>query len=186
VPGRNIFVHSVIVDTRLTRAYLSYWNLGTVILDITHPQRPRYLGRTSPTQGSAHSAALARGGRVLVETRETDAGLPVLYDIADPARPQQLSTFAVEGADATTVHDPKVSGSNAYFSWYELGVVVADISRPQQPRLLAQFISDDPTPNPDLCPDAACPLTWGVFVLGRYILASDMNSGLYVLTLQRH
>jgi hypothetical protein len=184
VPGHNIFTHSVIVDDRLTRAYLSYWNLGTVILDISRPDRPRYLGRTVPTQGNAHSAALAEGGRVLIETHETDAGLPVLYDISNPAQPRQLATFAVAGSDLTTVHDPKVRGDTAYFSWYDLGIVVADISHPDQPRLRAQFVSDDPTPNPDFCPDVACPFTWGVFVLGRYVLASDMNSGLYVLALE--
>lgn len=175
----------MIVNDRLTRAYLSYWDLGTVILDISHPRRPRYLGRTTPTQGATHSANLARGGRVLVETHETDAGLPVFYDISNPARPRQLSTFTIEHAEATTVHDPKVVGAKTYFSWYDLGVVVADTSHPSRPRLLAQFISDDPTPNPEFCDDVACPFTWGVFVLGRIVLASDMNSGLYVLTLER-
>ena len=39
--------HSVITDAAATRAYVSYWDLGTVILDISTPARPRYLGRTT-------------------------------------------------------------------------------------------------------------------------------------------
>jgi hypothetical protein len=184
-PGISNFVHSVIVDERLNRAYLSYWDFGTVILDIRDPRSPRFLGRTSPTQGNAHSVTLARGGQVLIETHEINAGLPVFYDISRPSRPRELTNFTIDLADQSSVHDPKVRGSLAYFSWYDLGVVVTDISRPTRPRLLAQFIPDDPTPNPDFCPDFGCPQVWGVFVLGRYVLASDMNSGLYVLALHR-
>lgn len=93
------------VDDQLRRAYLSYWDLGTVILDIRDPLRPRYLGRTSPSQGAAHSTYITDGGRTLIETHETEAGLPQLYDITNPARPRLLSTFAVEGFQNDTVHD---------------------------------------------------------------------------------
>src|SRR2546423_3587022 len=42
---QGTFVHSVRVNEAATRAYLSYWNLGTVILDISDQAHPRYLGR---------------------------------------------------------------------------------------------------------------------------------------------
>ena len=51
-------VHSVITNDAGTRAYLSYWDLGTVILDISNPSAPRYLGRTGfegDEDGNAHS-----------------------------------------------------------------------------------------------------------------------------------
>lgn len=54
-----------------TRAYLSYWDAGTMILDISDPSAPRFLGRTSfgpEEEGNADTAAEARGGNVLVET----------------------------------------------------------------------------------------------------------------------
>lgn len=140
--GRSNFVHSVRVDDQLRRAYLSYWDLGTVILDIRDPLRPRYLGRTSPSQGAAHSTYITDGGRTLIETHETQAGLPQLYDITNPARPRLLSTFAVEGFQNDTVHDPKIRGQLAFFSWYSLGVVAANISKPRAPRQVAQFVPD--------------------------------------------
>jgi hypothetical protein len=69
-PARNVrdlsdanLVHSVITNRAGTRAFLSYWDLGTVILDISRPERPRYLGRTrfrDGESGNAHSAALGR------------------------------------------------------------------------------------------------------------------------------
>ena len=64
---------------------------------LTPGAAPVYLGRTSPPQGATHSAYLARGGRLLVETYETDAGLPYLDDVGNPAQPVLLGTFAPPG-----------------------------------------------------------------------------------------
>ena len=179
--GNFNFVHSVRVDDRLRRAYLSYWDLGTVILDISRPAHPRFLGRTSPPQGAAHSADVAWGGRLLVETHETQEGLPYFYDISDPAHPVLLGSFAPAGFEESTVHDPKAVGSRVYFSWYNLGVVLVDAARPSSPRLLAQFVPDTDYINPDFFCTEPCAQVWGVFVTRDYVLASDMNSGLYVL-----
>ena len=179
--GKENFVHSVRVDSRLQRAYLSYWDLGTVFLDISNPSRPVYLGRTTPPQGATHSSYIDRGGRLLVETHETDAGLPYFYDIADPVHPVLLSRFAPPGYEADSVHDPKVLGDRAYFSWYGLGVVTADIFNLGAPQLEAQFLPSTDYVNPDFFCTEPCPEVWGVFVDKRYVLASDMNSGLYVL-----
>jgi hypothetical protein len=62
---------------------------------------------------------------------------------------------------------------------------VADISNPRKPKLLAQF---RPPTAPDrdraICDTAACRLVWGVYATKRYVLASDMLSGLWVLRLR--
>jgi hypothetical protein len=181
--GHQNFVHSVRVDEQLRRAFLSYWDLGTVILDIADPAHPRYLGRTSPPQGATHSSYVTEGGRQLVETHELDDGLPYIYDIADPAHPVLLGSFDPPNSEISSVHDPKVRGSSAYFSWYNLGVVLADIQTPSRPELRAQFIPNTDYLNPDFFCFQACAVVWGVFVDRNYVLASDMNSGLYVLEL---
>jgi hypothetical protein len=199
------FVHSVMTNPAGTRAYLSYWDLGTVILDITRPERPRYLGRTTfeaGELGNAHSAALGRGGTLLVETRETDGGTPTLWDVSNPATPRRLGEVElseqllrqgrrgeeverVTGLDLSdSVHDPDLAGRFAYFSWYRQGVVLADVRDPRRPRVVARFL---PTParDPDgtLCPRRSCRAVWGVAVTPDYVLASDMVSGLWVLRL---
>ncbi len=197
-------VHSVITNAAVTRAYLSYWDLGTVILDISNPAQPRYLGRTKPPQGNAHSAWLANGGRILVETHETAGGRPVIYDVGNPAAPKRLAIVRltraqlargergsvlgrVSGIELTdSVHDPKVAGKLAFFSWYAQGVVVFDISYPRHPRFVTRFL---PARGRDghglLCPGSRCRAVWGVFPMAKYVLASDINSGLWVLRLHR-
>ncbi len=188
-----VFVHSVRVNPRGTRAFVSYWNLGTVILDVTKPSSPRYLGRTDDPQGSAHSTALSPNGKLLIETHERDGGRPSFWDISNPKHPRLLGVFKppaklvaaarARGAAgfALGVHDPKIVGKRAYFSWYALGVLVVDISDPRHPRLLAQFLPPS-TPDPDneFCPGKRCTYTWGVYPYRNVVLSADMVGGLWV------
>ena len=204
------FVHSVITDPTTTRAYLSYWDTGTVTLEISDPAHPRFIGRTTfppEAEGNAHSAGLARGGKLLIQTDEdfdpepgegTEAGwgFPRFFDISNPANPVQVGTLKLPTTAQlppplgfSSVHDPKVQGSRAYFSWYSEGIVVADIAQPSQPRVVAQFV---PPPTADPMgffgpfflgdpSNPPFPFVWGVFLDRGVVLASDINSGLWVL-----
>jgi hypothetical protein len=189
----SVFAHSVRVNARGTRAYVSYWNLGTVILDITKPASPRYLGRTTDPQGAAHSTAFARNGELMIETHERAGGRPSFWDVSNPHHPRLLGVFnapprlvaaaKAHGAFgyASGVHDPKVVGDRVYFSWYGLGVLVVDISHPSHPKLVAQFLPPRTSdPDKEFCPKARCTYTWGVFPTRKYALASDMVGGLWV------
>jgi len=202
---RNSFVHSVIGDG--TRAYLSYWDSGTIILDVSNPAAPRYIGRTTfgpADEGNAHSAWIGRGGTLMIQTDEdfsptTDPtgtldatwGYPRFFDITDPAHPRQIATLKLPETTQTTtppgyysVHDPKILGNLAFFSWYAEGVVVADITNPAAPRVVAHWI---PPPAADprgffQAPGVKFANVWGVYVTNTgTILASDINSGLWVL-----
>ena len=190
---RAVFVHSVRVNARGTRAYVSYWDLGTVILDVTKPAAPRYLGRTMDPQGSAHSTYLSANGKVMIETHERAGGRPSIWDVSTPGHPRLLGVFnapkrLVDAARrrgaagfALGVHDAKILGSRAYFSWYGLGVLVADISHPRHPRFVAQFLPPATRdPDNEFCPGKRCSYTWGVFPEKRFALAADMVGGLWV------
>lgn len=187
---RPVFAHSVITDNNGKHAYVSMWDLGTIIFDIEDPENPEYLGRTdfaSDQQGAAHSATVAKGGNVLIETREVYVpvrdgyeeayGYTRIFDIKDPTNPELLSefttdlTFQVEdGATfANTVHDPKVRGNTLYLSHYAGGVYAVDITDPANPTQIGQYKSDQAN-------------VWGVFVDRNFVLASDMGQGLKVLT----
>ncbi|WP_236939110.1 LVIVD repeat-containing protein [Evansella clarkii] len=185
---RSISVHSVIADTTGKYAYLSAWDMGTVILDISDPEKPEYVGRTSyekEVQGAAHSAALAKGGNVLIETREVfnperhgyeeGFGYVRIYDIKDKSNPKLISTFQTDNSanmrqayPGFTVHDPKVQGNTLFLSHYFDGVRIVDITNPAKPEEIGAYVPEKSN-------------IWGVFAHRNYILASDMESGLKVL-----
>lgn len=187
---RPVFNHSVITDDKGDYAYVSMWDLGTVIFDVKDPANPVYLGRTdfaSDQQGSAHSATLAKGGNILIETREVynpvkpgyeeSYGYTRIFDIKDKTNPKLLSEFKTDLTEqvedgvtfANTVHDPKVHGNTLYLSHYAGGIYMVDISDPASPEQIGQYRSDQAD-------------VWGVFVDRNYVLASDMGQGLKVLT----
>src|SRR5205085_11779313 len=126
-------------------------------------------------------------------THERDGGRPSFWDVSDPRRPRLLGVFKAptrlvaaarhRGAVgfALGVHDAKILGRRAYFSWYGLGVLVADISNPRHPRFLTQFLPPaTPDPDNEFCPKARCSYTWGVFPEKKFALAADMVGGLWV------
>ena len=213
--GRDprIYAHSVRASLDGKVAYVAYWDAGVIILDISDLRNPRYLGRTtfgSDDEGNAHSATMARGGRVLIQADEvvplggdgaadgapsaagpsSEWGSLRFWDVANPATPIQVGAFAtprargsrVAAADAGwyTVHQTAVLGDRLYASWYSDGVRVLDISDPTHPRETGFFI-----------PGVAAgvegseredrPFVWGIYAREDLILATDHQRGLYVL-----
>jgi hypothetical protein len=191
--ARAVFNHSVKTDVTGQFAYVSMWDLGTIIFDIKDPENPVYLGRTdfaSNKKGSAHSSALAKGGNILIETREVSNpvgdgyesayGYTRIFDISDKTNPKLLSEFTTDltfnipptpsgrTTFAKTVHDPKVHGNTLYLSYYSGGVLSVDITDPSNPTEIGRYTSEKAN-------------VWGVFVDNNYVLASDMGQGLKVL-----
>jgi hypothetical protein len=189
-PNNNQFVHSVITNKAATRAYLSYWEYGTVILDISDPARPQHVSTIrDPGQlelPHAHSAWLTPDEKVLLETQEfgrffnfSGTGYPRLFDISDERKPALIGRYELPGAETSTVHDPKIVGRRAYLSWYDFGVRVLDISRQGSPRELAHFQPGaGRNPANPWCPE--CTFVWGAFPNRDYFVATDMNTGLWV------
>ena len=65
--------HSPRANADGTRVYLSYWDAGVIILDMSDPSKPVYLGRTSFSsgeEGNAHSTDQAQGSNILVQADE--------------------------------------------------------------------------------------------------------------------
>jgi hypothetical protein len=195
-------VHSVVVERKV--AYVSYWDFGTVMLDVRDPSNPGFLGRTSfadNQEGNAHSAWTARGGKILIQTDEdfdptpnpdveTGWGYGHIYDISDKANPVELATltlpsttqFPPPGPGDFTIHDPKVRGNKLYTSWYTEGVVIWNIANPANPKRIGQFIPPEKAEDPFgiFFPGEEFVEIWGVDLGPGFAVASDMNTGLWV------
>lgn len=185
------FLHDVWVERDI--AYLSYWDAGLILLDISDPADPQFISQTKydpGEDGDTHVAVPARGGNLIVTGDEDFSpdpwGFMRVFNAQDESNPFQIGTFATENAlnapppiGDYSIHNVITRGNTVYASWYSDGIRVIDISRPGAPRELASFV---PAGVPDpfgILPTA--PEMWGIYVQGQLVFGSDMNAGLYIL-----
>ena len=187
-PG--VLLHDVWASADGKTAYLSYWDAGLVLLDISDPTSPTLLGRGDepPTfgndEGNAHVAVPAQGGNlVLVGDEDFEPGpwgFLRVFDTSDTSDPHQIGAFATPGSLGddplpATMHNIIVRGNRAYLSWYFEGIRVVDFSQPTAPREIAAFIPDPGETSPGFF--------WGVYLHRDMILASDIAGGFFILKL---
>lgn len=180
------FLHSVALSPDGRTAYLSYWDLGMVMLDVSEPSAPRLLGRfvePQAAEGNTHSVALAHDGRLALVADETFGppwGRLRLVDVQDPANPVQVGSFDTPDSAAGTpgeqyaytIHNPLTDDRNtnrAYLAWYSDGVRLLDVSDAARPVEVANWIP----------PRGG--MVWNVAFMGDLLLVGDINDGLFVL-----
>jgi len=200
------FVHSVRASADGEMAYLSYWDAGVLLLDISDPTNPKVAGRTGSAaegQGAVHSVSVSRDNRVMLAANEdldpgsstdgySDWGYLRVYDVADPASPKQIGAFLTANAHTDRVNGPPDSGIYSirdahlqggfgYLSWYSDGLRVVDLGNPRLPQEVGSYVPPD-TPDPyGVFANKA--QVWSVVTQQErnLVVASDINFGLYVL-----
>jgi hypothetical protein len=180
------FLHSVTLSPNGRTAYLSYWDQGVILLDISEPSTPRLLGHFDEprtAEGNTHSVALAHDGKLALVADETAAppwGRMRLVDVQDPANPVQVGVFETANSAAGTpgeqyaytIHNPLVDDrdpNRAYLAWYSDGIRVVDVSDASHPIETNAWL-----PPRD-------GMVWNVAFMGDLLLASDIEFGLHVL-----
>ncbi len=155
--------------------------------------------------GDGHSSNYDEGRRLLFAADEdfcktggsaTEKGFGYLrvYDYSSPASPVQIGRYETPNASGSkdtqagdyTIHNPLLSGTDLYVSWYTDGIRVLDVRDPRRITEVAHFVP--PAVNNPIQPSQRGTLTnttqvWGVAYdeARRLVYASDMNSGLWIL-----
>jgi hypothetical protein len=152
--------------------------------------------------GERLKAALNAGRTVAVTLSQDlrgygDFGGLRIWDLADPSQPRAVATYgtprsrvdSAQGPSAPgrfSAHNPVVHGNLLFVSWFSDGVRVLDIENPAAPREIAAWV-----PPLGSAPEAVRNYlgegaqVWGVAIEGDLVVASDINSGLWVLRLAR-
>lgn len=111
--GPGLFPHDVSVSvhpvTGQTLAYVAYWDLGVVILDVTDPANPVKVGQALDFGPAPYKAVhMARAFPHLIDGRsvtvvepeiggEEDSGYVTFLDTTDPSKPTYVSSWRIPG-----------------------------------------------------------------------------------------
>jgi len=150
------------------RLYVSYWQHGGAILDISDMTHPKLISRIDTSASFPHPTHTLltipeplKGRRVMVVADEdVDSRFPAapaflwIYDITNETAPVPISTFQVDGVDTdgaaqapmTGCHQPseRFNGTIVPCAWFAQGLRLLDISDPFAPKEVGSYVPDPP------------------------------------------
>lgn len=150
------------VQLGVNKAYVTDWQSGLQIYDVTNPASPILMG-SCDTPGFARDIAI-RGDYAYVADGAN--GIQII-NIDDPANPFIVTDYiAYDRANCVTIRDNYLYIGYGQESWY--GMQIVDISTPTHPQLIGNFAASDVVYRISLFNDCA------------YLAA---NSAIYILNI---
>jgi len=148
---------------------------GVDILDMSNPNNIQLLANFNYEGSGAHNCWTTEDGNYVVVGDEIGSGTYTrIFDVQDLENIEMVSTFIVD--EEAVVHNMYVKGDLLYIGHYTEGVRVVDISNPHNPTELGYY-------DTYLRNEYGYLGCWSVYPFfdSEKIIASDMQSGLYVL-----
>jgi len=193
VSGHQDMTYELDPITQKPTLYVSFWNLGMRVLDVSLPANPVELGSWAGEdgqkwRGNLHTTqvALLQGRRIIVTIPE-DSTPPAMFvlDATDLNSPKLLSEWSAlpdfQGEDATfSLHNFHIMDGRVYIAMGHGGVWCIDISTPE--------LQANPNPIGSYLPHAPAAdghpyqgYYWDSVLYHGYWLTAEANGGFYVL-----
>lgn len=183
----GVFIHDMFVQDDL--AYMSYWNAGTIVADVSDPSEPKPVAQFGAErdgfQGKCHYSRPTPDGDVVFMGAETGCGdVPPggieAFDVSDLDNPQFLTRIDAPSYSTTlrTSHNFDVTQSRLYSSWYGGGVRVHDITDPANPKQVGCYDPDDESSYWCGGYDFA---TWHAVFARGHVVTSDIERRVMIL-----
>jgi hypothetical protein len=127
-------------------AYLNAWEKGLLVVDFNTPATPALKGSSpSPTNTSHSNWTTTAGGRHIALTGDEAYAAHLDVIDVDPASAQFMKALGTyKTRDHVSIHNIMAFGTKAYFTYYQDGVRVLDVSDPANPKLSGYFNTWDP------------------------------------------
>lgn len=171
-------VHDVTVIGN--RLYSAAWDQGFWVIDFENLENPQQLSYKLIAQhdygrGASHNIWPSPDGKLVFTTDEAPGELVRIFDISHPKNITLVGEYTVGGSSIP--HNVVVDGAFAYVAYYANGVRAFEYSNPQEPKEVAVF---DPYGGRSRFRHGFDGF-WDVYPFGKYVLGSDMRSGLWIL-----
>lgn len=208
--GPGLFPHDVSIYrhpmTNQTLAYIAYWDVGVVILDVSEPAAPKKIGVVADFGPASYRAMhMARqfpeviDGRVVLVAEpeigaEEDSGYVTFHDVTDPTSPSYISAWLLPGnltseGGSLGPHYFDVADGRVALASYHAGFWVIDVQNAANlahPRTVAYALVNAtgetlPGPLGGLGAGSSAFDAWWLEQGGaRYFLGGDVHGGLAI------
>lgn len=118
--SQHRLLHDITVSADGTKAYLSHWDAGLILLDISDPSDPRFVSQAlAPDAGdgevNSHAAWPSEDGSVVVETEEDFAPFELAFRITEgPNAGEYEATQGVFTTPISELPDRTMAGPTTY------------------------------------------------------------------------
>lgn len=183
VDEEELFNHVHDAYVRDGIAYCSNGDGGLYVYDVSDGLELLGSLTTYTDQGYNHSSWLTDSGDYLVMADETH-GLPLkMLDVRDLSSIEVVSTFGSNNEVGSIPHNPFVIGDLCFVSYYHEGLLVYDISDPEN---VVEVDRYDTYPTNNDTTYEGYDGCWGVYPYfpSGTVVASDMVTGLYVFNVK--
>jgi choice-of-anchor B domain-containing protein len=166
-----------------TILYTADLSQGIGVYDIKDKKNPVLLNRFTSSRNFTHNMWTSPDEKFLYTTDEVSGATIDIYDVADPTNVKFLGKYQNQDTrtDKTIPHNIYAVGPNyAVTSWYTDGVLITDMTRPDNIVKVASFDTYLPAGPETGTWFLGC---WGVYpyLKSGNIIASDMSTGFWLI-----
>jgi choice-of-anchor B domain-containing protein len=147
-------------------------------IDVSDKANPVQLSQQNTPNNFSHNSWLSDNSQYLFTTDEVDNSYLAAYDVSDVSNITFIDKIQSQNAgDNSIVHNTHIKNDYAVTSWYNDGIVITDVHRPQNMVNVGWF-------DTNTLSGGGFNGCWGVypFLPSGNLVASDIEGGLYVLT----
>ncbi len=175
--GNTAYVHDGIVSNDTMYEAHIYSGFFAVV-DVRNKSNPVLLATQNTPTNFTHNTWLSDNHKTLFTTDENNGSFLGAYDISDLSNIRELSRFQTAPGSGAIIHNTHILNDYAITSWYKEGVVITDVSHPDNPIEVGHYDTYTQGAGGGF---NGC---WGVypFLPSGTIVASDIDNGLYVLS----
>jgi choice-of-anchor B domain-containing protein len=164
-------IHDVVVRNDIL--YASFLDGGLYLGSVAGSPVPTFLGSVDYPDAFTHNAWPTMDGDYVLTTDEYTGAYIRIWDVSSPQNIVQAATYRIDAG--TTPHNVLVRNRYAFISYYTAGLVVLDISEPENPVEVGMY---DTYPGPGGGFDGA----WGVYPYDDHVYVSDIEGGLFIFS----
>lgn len=147
------------------------------VVDMRNKSNPMVLSTFETPGKFPHNTWLTRDRRHLLVADEIPNGFVSFWDISDLDAPREVSRFRPTHGSGSVPHNAFILGDYAFASWYRDGVILLDLTRPENVVQVGRFDTDPRSGDGYQGSWGNCP-----YLPSGNVLVSDYNGGLFVFT----